>query len=182
MTGGSSIHSCILRLRDGPMPSSSVRDRFASTKSYASSGHKNALRAARRSGCCKWPLACSASRAKIDLQDTTGIAVPDYMYARADDNHSSAPNHHQQSMVDSIDARRPNLSKIPARFLVANACGRHWGRSIGGEEDHRRRRVQTLLPPIMRVPLNESLRFFSLRPDHLLDLVFLLRPFRLNYL
>jgi hypothetical protein len=73
MTGGSSIHSCILRLRDGPMPSSSVRDRFASTKSYASSGHKNALRAARRSGCCKWPLACSASRAKIDLQDTTGM-------------------------------------------------------------------------------------------------------------
>jgi hypothetical protein len=64
IAGGSSIHSCILRPRDGPIPSSSVRDRFASTKSYASSGHKSALRAARRSACCKCPLACSASRAK----------------------------------------------------------------------------------------------------------------------
>src|SRR6266496_109680 len=72
--GGLSSQRLICRSMNGPIARSSVSDRFCATTSVTSSGHKNALRAARRNARERMPLCDSASRASssaISVFDST---------------------------------------------------------------------------------------------------------------
>ncbi|PYI62767.1 MAG: hypothetical protein DMC60_01840 [Verrucomicrobia bacterium] len=61
--GGLSNQRLICFSINGPIARSSVKDRFCATSSAASTGHKKALRAARRNALERKPLSHSACRA-----------------------------------------------------------------------------------------------------------------------